>query len=97
MSKNKIIFKAARSWLSEKSNSAPKSMVKSIPEWYRKADRYAKDSQDNFIIGKDEGKIPTWKACPAMFDIMATGYCLNTPCDIEFFEDNKETLSEMPY
>lgn len=87
MSKNKIIFKAARSWLSAESNSAPKPMTKSIPDWYRKADRYAKDSENNFVIGEDQGKIPTWKACPAMFDIMATGYSLNTPCDIEFFED----------
>lgn len=87
MDKHKIIFKAARPWLSQESNSAPKPIIKSIPDWYRKADRYAKDDKDNFIIGPDNGKIPTWKACPAIFDIMGTGYSLNTPCDLEFFEN----------
>jgi hypothetical protein len=33
------------------------------------------------------GKIPTWKACPAVYDIMGSGYMYKTPCDIEFFED----------
>jgi len=91
MDKHKIIFKAARAWLSSESKSVPKPIAKSIPDWYRKADRYAKDFNNDFIIGPDKGKIPTWKACPAIFDIMATGYSLNTPCDIEFFlnKDNK--------
>jgi hypothetical protein len=33
------------------------------------------------------GKIPTWKACPAVFDVMGSGYAYKTPSDIEFFED----------
>lgn len=33
------------------------------------------------------GKIPTWKACPAVFDVMGSGYVYKTPCDIEFAED----------
>jgi hypothetical protein len=33
------------------------------------------------------GKIPTWKACPAIFDIMGAGYVYRTPCDIEFYEE----------
>jgi len=90
--KHKIIFKAARAWLSEDSKSAPKPIIRSIPEWYRKADRYAKDFKDDFIIGPDQGKIPTWKACPAMFDIMGTGYSLNTPCDIEFFKNADDKI-----
>lgn len=92
MNQNKIIFKAARAWLSSESKSAPKSILKTIPEWYRKADRYAKDNSNNFIIGLDQGRIPTWKACPAIFDIMATGYSLNTPCDIEFFENKNKKI-----
>jgi len=92
MNKNKIIFKPSRPWLSSESKSAPKPIIKSIPDWYRKADRYIKDDQDNFVIGPDKGKIPTWKACPAMFDIMGTGYSLNTPCDIEFFEDDNNEI-----
>jgi hypothetical protein len=87
MKTNKITFKANRTWLSNESNSAPKPIIKLMPDWFRKADRYAKDQNNNFIIGPDKGKIPTWKACPALFDIMSTGYSLNTPCDIEFFKD----------
>jgi len=93
MNKNKIIFKAARAWLSSESSSVPKPIIKSLPDWYRKADRYTKDSQDNFVIGPDKGKIPTWKACPAIFDIMGSGYSLNTPCDIEFFEDKNNKIA----
>jgi hypothetical protein len=33
------------------------------------------------------GKIPTWKACPAIFDVMGAGYVYRTPCDIEFYEE----------
>jgi hypothetical protein len=33
------------------------------------------------------GKIPSWKACPALFDVMGTGYTYKTPCDIEFVVD----------
>lgn len=87
MTINKIIFKTNKTWLSAESKSAPQPIIKSIPDWFRKADRYAKDDKNNFIIGPDNGKIPTWKACPAIFDIMSTGYSLNTPCDIEFFKN----------
>jgi hypothetical protein len=33
------------------------------------------------------GKMPTWKACPAVLDALGTGYTYRTPCDIEFAED----------
>jgi len=81
-----IKFLANKIWLSKESSSSPKPIIRTIPEWYRKADRFAKSPIDNsFIIGPDNGKIPTWKACPSIFDIMGTGYALNTPCDIEFY------------
>lgn len=92
METNKIIFKANKTWLSAESKSAPKPIIKAIPDWFRKADRYAKDSDNNFIFGLDEGKISTWKACPALFDIMSTGYSLNTPCDIEFFKNSNKKI-----
>lgn len=86
MNTEKITFLANKVWLSKESASAPKPILKTIPEWYRKADRFFKSPvDDSFVIGPDNGKIPTWKACPAIFDIMATGYSLNTPCDIEFY------------
>lgn len=86
MNTEKITFLANRVWLSKESVSAPKPIIKTIPDWFRKADRFFKSPiDDSFVIGPDNGKIPTWKACPAIFDIMGTGYSLNTPCDIEFY------------
>jgi hypothetical protein len=87
---NKIEFVPSRTWLNKKSASAPGPASKEIPEWYLKADRYAKDEDGNDFIGMDGGKIPSWKACPAIYDILATGYVLKTPCDIEFIEEDGE-------
>jgi hypothetical protein len=84
-----IRFIKNRPWLTKDSSSTPKPIIKTLPEWYRKADRFAINPHtDEYwqdpIIG---GKIPTWKACPAVFDIMGTGYVYRTPCDIEFYEE----------
>lgn len=85
MNTEKITFSANKIWLSKESQSAPKPIIKTIPDWFRKADRFAKKPDGEFWIGPDSGKVPTWKACPAIFDIMASGYSLNLPCDIEFY------------
>jgi hypothetical protein len=85
MNTENIKFLANKTWLSEESNSAPRPILKTIPDWFRKADRFAKREDGEFWIGPDNGKVPTWKACPAIFDIMGTGYSLNFPCDIEFY------------
>ena len=83
---NKIGFIANRPFLKKGDEFAPSPIIKYIPEWFRKADRFAKNPHTGeFWIGEDKGKIPTWKACPALFDIMGTGYTLVTPCDIEFY------------
>ena len=82
---NKIKFVTNRPWLNEKSISKPEPIIKTIPSWYREADRFAKKPDGEYFIGPDKGKIPTWKACPAIFDVMGTGYALKTPCDIDFF------------
>jgi hypothetical protein len=89
MDTQKIKFIKNRPWLDKESSSAPAPVIKTIPDWYRKADRFAQ----NPMTGKPwempggGGKIPTWKACPAIFDIMGSGYVYRTPCDIEFTED----------
>lgn len=87
--KQLIRFIKNRPWLTADSPSAPKPTIKTIPEWYRKADRFAIKPDGEYwkdpFVG---GKIPTWKACPAVFDIMGTGYVYRTPCDIEFYEEN---------
>ena len=86
MNTNKITFVTNRAWLNKDSNSKPEPIIKTIPEWYRKADRFAvNESTDEYWKAPDGGKIPTWKACPAVFDIMGTGYTLKTPCDVEFY------------
>jgi hypothetical protein len=82
----KIRFISNRPWLTKESASAPQPISRTIPEWFRKADRFAINPYTNepWINPADGGKVPTWKACPAVFDVMASGYALRTPCDIEF-------------
>jgi hypothetical protein len=70
----------------------PKPTIKTIPDWYRKGDRFAirEDNGEYWKNPMDGGKIPTWKACPAIFDIMGTGYVYRTPCDIEVYEEGDQ-------
>lgn len=86
-----IKFIKNRPWLNSKSPSVPGPTIKTIPDWYRKADRFAINphTDDYWVSPHDGGKIPTWKACPAVFDVMGTGYVFKTPCDLEVFEDDK--------
>jgi hypothetical protein len=88
--KQLINFIRNRPWLTEESDSVPKPTIQTIPDWYRKADRFAvkPDTGEYWQDPMVGGKIPTWKACPAIFDIMGTGYVYRTPCDIEFYEEN---------
>lgn len=88
-----IEFISNRYWLNKDSISKPESMFKFLPSWYREADRFAKTPDGEYWVGPDSGKIPTWKACPALLDIMTTGYSLVTPCDIEFLMDSAGNIS----
>jgi hypothetical protein len=96
-----INFISNRPWLTKESKSKPVPTSKSIPQWYKNADRFAKmPTGEHYQATKemcpfpkkgttdDYGKIPTWKACPALLDVLTTGYTLITPCDIEFFLDS---------
>jgi hypothetical protein len=89
----KIKFISNKGWLSEKDLSAPRPTSKSLPDWYTSADRFYKGPNGDSYIGPDGGKVPTWKACPAIYDILTTGYVYRTPCDIEFFIDEKQEIS----
>lgn len=89
----KITFIGNRPWLKSDSTHRPEPIIKTIPDWYRKADRFAKLPGGDYFIGPDKGKIPTWKACPAIFDIMGAGYVLKTPCDIEFYIDKNGKIA----
>lgn len=86
----KVRFIANRHWLTDDSVSKPAPAIKTIPEWYRKALRFVPDAATGkpLEMPNGAGKIPTFKACPALFDVMGTGYVYRTPCDIEFMEDN---------
>jgi hypothetical protein len=100
--KNLITFKPYRPWLDKKHVSAPASTQSEIPTWYKKADRFAKMPNGEYYKADktvcpfpkkeavdDYGKVPTWKACPSIFDAFTTGYVLKTPCDITFFKNER--------
>ncbi len=83
----KITFTTNRQHLSKESYSCPRSTSKTVPSWYKDADVYAINPSTNqpWISPYDGGKIVTWKSCPAILDVMTSGYVLTTPCDIEFY------------
>lgn len=82
--------------MNKDSISKPAAAIKEIPEWFRKADRFAINPMTkDYWKGPDGGKIPTWKACPAIFDILGTGYVLKTPCDIKFYLKNNKMSVEI--
>lgn len=94
MSKQIIKFFANKPWLDKNSLSAPSSTVKTIPDWYKKAERYIKNpdgsiAKDVFNNGE---KLLSWKSCPSLLDVMSTGYVLKTPCDIEFYKEKDGTI-----
>lgn len=91
----KIKFISNRPWLTSDSPSSPKPTIKHIPEWYKKYDRYAKLPDGSEYKDLSGAKIPTWKACPAIYDIMGTGYVLKTPCDIKFTEIKGYLMAEI--
>ena len=88
-----IKFVSNRSWLNENSKSKPTPIIRNIPDWYKDADRYALMPNGQPWIGPDGGKFVTWKACPALYDIMSTGYIYKTPCDIEFYINDAGIIS----
>lgn len=88
METQKIKFVSNRTFLTEDSISAPKPILKTIPDWYRKADRFYKNPLTGEYYYQNDEKVLTWKGCPAVFDTMISGYTLITPCDILFYEEN---------
>lgn len=99
------IFRSYRSWINSDSPSVPTSTQNEIPKWYKEADRFAKMPSGEYYKAPKEvcpfpkegttddyGKIPTWKACPAIMDGFSTGYVLKTPCDITFFKTSTGSI-----
>lgn len=102
---NLITFISYRPWLTKDSISTPVSTQSVIPQWYKDADRFAKMPSGEYYKAPKEvcpfpkegttddyGKIPTWKACPAIMDAFMTGYVFKTPCDIEFVKNNRGSV-----
>lgn len=103
---NSISFISYRPWLNKDSVSVPGPTQDTIPKWYKEADRFAKNPlTDEYYeansqvcpfpkegTNNDYGKIPTWKACPAILDGFTSGYVLKTPCDITFFKNDTGTI-----
>lgn len=88
----KIKFISNQDWTKKKSKSLPGPTIKELPQWYIEADRFAKMPDGQYYTAPDQGKVPTWKACPSMYDVLGTGYVLKTPTDIEFFINDKGTI-----
>lgn len=99
------IFRSFRPWLNKQSISVPVPTQDVIPQWYKEADRFAKMPNGEYFKAPKEvcpfpkegttddyGKIPTWKACPAIMDAFMTGYVFKTPCDLTFFKNSRGTI-----
>lgn len=113
--KSKVaIFRSFRPWLNKESNNVPTPTQTVIPQWYKDADRFAKMPNGEYYKAPKEvcpfpkegttddyGKIPTWKACPAIMDAFSTGYVFKTPCDLVFAKNAQGiinvTVSETKY
>lgn len=106
MTDNLIVFRSSTHHTDNESKSKPEPAQSNIPEWYKEADRFAKDmftgeyykaTKENCPFPKhgtedDYGMIVTWKACPALMDSFMTGYVLKTPCDITFFKNKDDQI-----
>lgn len=99
------IFRPFRPWIDKKNISVPVPTQTEIPYWYKDADRFAKMPGGEYYkapkevcpfpkegTADDYGKIPTWKACPAILDAFTTGYLFKTPCDLVFYKNNQGTI-----
>lgn len=102
---NVAIFRPYRPWLDKESKSAPSTAQSVTPQWYKDADVFAKSPTGEYYKATKEicpfakegttddyGKIPTWKACPAILDAFSTGYVLRTPCDLTFYKNDRGTI-----
>lgn len=85
---NKIIFHSnGIKFL--KNDNYPESASKNIPDWYMKANKYITNPiTGDPVLDEYGGRASSFKSCPAILDILNTGYVLKTPCDLFFSEKN---------
>lgn len=92
---NKIIFHSNKIY--NKPETAPQTGRKLLPKWWEDSDTFVKDYEGNPVANfNGEGKMFSFKACPAMLDTFQTGYLLVTPCDIEFYEKHGRPKAKVP-
>lgn len=103
---NKIIFRPSKPWVGKNDENAPSPTQSLMPNWYKEADRFAKNplTGEYYKATKevcpfpkegttdDYGLIPTWKSCPAILDSFITGYVLKTPCDLVFAKNSRGSI-----
>lgn len=94
---NKIIFHSNREYNLYINDFYPQPSAKVIPKWYSNADKYVKDPNNGqYIPNYDGGKMPSFKACPAILDFFTSGYVFVTPCDLFFYKENNQILIKKP-
>lgn len=62
--------------------NTPVPIIKTLPNWYKDIPRYFEEDSNN------SDRVSTLKNCVPFFDSMTSGYCLLTPCDIEFYQED---------
>jgi hypothetical protein len=94
---NKIIFHSNKNYNDREGKYAPEPSAKHVPQWWHDSDVYVKDYNGNPVANwNGEGRMPSFKACPALLDTFTTGYMLVTPCDLEFYEKHGRTKVKVP-
>lgn len=94
---NKIIFHSNRSYCKANDGLEPAPTGRSVPDWFQKSDLYYKNPNTGEDYVDQSGyKAPTYKACPAILDMLTAGYILKTPCDIEFYKDGDRVNVRLP-
>lgn len=94
---NKVIFHSSKMFNDKSLEFAPCPAAKVVPKWWHDADMYIKDEDGNPLANwSGKGKMPGFKACPAILDGFTTGYVLRTPCDMEFYEKRGRVKVKLP-
>tara|TARA_Y100000004_G_scaffold168510_1_gene201942 strand:+ start:630 stop:1556 length:927 start_codon:yes stop_codon:yes gene_type:complete len=84
-----------RHWelIAESSPVVPASSI--VPEWYKNLDkRYTTDfeGEEHDLDFDIEGRSPTTKTCPGVFDFINAGYIIPNYCDMTFKWNNDDTI-----
>jgi hypothetical protein len=94
---NKIVFHSAKVYNKADGTNGPVPAANSVPTWWKDADKYIKDPNgEAYVNPSGEGKVMSYKSCPAMLDTFTSGYMLRTPCDIEFYLKRGRVKAKLP-